>query len=217
MSARTASREERPSQSRLRNGKGKYAFVAATIAALLVTGSVSWRLVQPGETLLWPLAADLLISAFFSTACLVVLRRQNRRDGRDRVALTVVGLVVVSMLWTYFGVLPASVNFDSAAATVARHEVAQRTSGCRLVHKGSVGLLGAPYTICTNTAAGGSMVMFATPDLHRGYAYVSGRSSLNWFPDQCVRHLIGSWWAFYNVPATTISGCPLGYSPHGGG
>ena len=162
-------------------------FVTVQVAALLVSGAVSWRLVQPGETLLWPLAVDLLISAFFSAAYLAALQRQNRRNGRNRVAWTAAGLVLVSMLWTYFGVLPASVSLDSSAATVARREVTQEASGCRLVHEGSVGLLRAPYKICTDTGAGGSMVMFATPDLHRGYAYVTGRSSLDWFPDQCAR------------------------------
>jgi hypothetical protein len=216
MSAETAISEVRPSPPVLGTRKSKLLLIVATTAACLVAGTVSWLLVQPGEGLLWPLAMDLLIAALFGTAYREMLLRSGRA-GRIRVMSMIVGLAVVSMLWTYFGVLPASVNFDSAAATVARTEVAQRAQGCRLVESGSVGLLGAPYKICTNISSAGSMVMFATPDLHRGYAYIVGQLGSAWFPDQCARHLIGSWWAFFNVPATMVNGCPLGYSLHGGG
>ena len=217
MSTTIASKEASSSSRERRKRKSDLLLIVAATVVCLVAGTVSWLVVQPGQDLLRPLAADLIIVILFGAACYEKLRRGNRKD-RFRISVLVVSLAVVSMCWTYFGVLPASVSFDSSAAKAVLQEIAHKDVGCRLVKSGSVGLLTAPYSICRNTAPSGSMVMFAVNDLQRGYAYLSGRTNgVNWFPEECSRHLIGRWWAFYSDPLLVLDGCPFGYSAHGGG
>lgn len=190
--------------------------IVATIGVCLISGACSWLIVKPGDSFLWPMAVDLIIFSFFGALCRLVSALRGTRFGRRGISSIFLGLGAASLLWTYFGVLPASVGFDSASANVARHEVAQTARGCRLVKQGSVGLLQSPYKICTEITPRGSRVEFATPDLSRGYAYVSGASE-NWFSDECSRHLTGHWWAFASDQQAPVTGCPFGYSFHGGG
>jgi hypothetical protein len=190
--------------------------IVATIGVCLIAGACSWLIVKLGDSLLWPMAVDLIIFSFFGALCRLVSALRGTRFGRIGISSIFLGLGAASLLWTYFGVLPASVGFDSASANVARHEVAQAAQGCRLVKQGSVGLLQSPYKICTEIIPRSSRVEFATPDLSRGYAYVSGASE-NWFSDECSRHLTGHWWAFASDQQAPVTGCPFGYSFHGGG
>jgi hypothetical protein len=192
-------------------------FIVATIGVCLIAGACSWLIVKPGESLLWPMAVDVIIFAFFGALCRLVSALRGTRFGRIRLSSIFLGLGAASPLWTYFGVLPASVGFDSAGASVARHEVAQLAQGCRLVKQGSIGMLQAPYKICTWVIPRSSMVEFATPDLNRGYAYVSGAIGEGWFSDECARHLTGHWWAFASDQQAPITGCPFGYSLQPGG
>jgi hypothetical protein len=195
----------------------KVALLLATFVVFGIAAVASWLIVKPGDTLLWPMAIDVAIFVLFGVACQLALGTRIGRLGRSGYALAFLGLGVASLLWTYFGVLPVSVAFDSTGASVARHEIARGAQGCQLIEQGSVGLLRAPYKICSDLIPGASRIEFATPDLFRGYAYVTGPSDVNWFPDQCARRLIGNWWAFFNEAASTVNGCPIGYSFHGGG
>jgi hypothetical protein len=121
------------------------------------------------------------------------------------------------MLWSYYGVLPASVKWDSTATNWIQTSIQDGAQGCRVVASGSVGFLDAPYKVCVHRDGTNYMVQFVTIDLSRGYAYVLGKTNLNWFPDQCARELLlPHWWAFY-VPSPTAIGCPFGFWAHGGG
>jgi hypothetical protein len=197
--------------------RGRFLPIVATIGVCLIAGACSWLIVKPGESLLWPMAVDVIIFAFFGALCRLVLALRGARFGRIGLSSIFLGLGAASLLWTYFGVLPASVGFDSAGASVARHEIAQMTQGCRLVKQGSIGMLQAPYKICTEVIPRSSRVEFATLGLNRGYAYVSGAIGEGWFSDECARHLIGHWWAFASDQQAPVTGCPFGYSFHGGG
>lgn len=195
----------------------KLALYAALVVVALIAGVSSWLIVKPGNTLLWPMAVDAFIVTLFGVVCRFVLLPRSSRLIRNGYTIAFLGFGVASLLWTYFGVLPVSVAFDSSGAKIARLEVARGAQGCQLIEQGSVGLLRAPYKICTDVIPGASRVEFATPDLYRGYAYVTGRYGGSWFPDQCARHVVGNWWAFFNDAASTVNGCPFGYSAHGGG
>ena len=197
--------------------KQKILPIVATIGVCLVAGDCSWLIVKPGESLSWPIALDVIIFAFFGASCRLVSALRGTRFGRIGISSMFLGLGAVSLLWTYFGVLPASVSFDSGYASVARHEVAQMAKGCRLVKQGSIGMLQAPYKICTYVIPKSSMVEFATNGLDRGYAYVSGAISGGWFADECARHLSGPWWAFASDQQAPITGCPFGYTFRPGG
>ena len=191
--------------------------IVATISVCLVAGVCSWLIEKPGESLLWPIAVDVIIFAFFGALCRLVSALRGTRFGRIGLSSIFFGLGAASLLWTYFGVLPASVGFDSASVSVAHHETAQKAKGCRLVKQGSIGMLQAPYKICTYVIPRSSMVEFATIDLNRGYAYVSGTIGEGWFADECARHLTGHWWAFATDQQAPITGCPFGYSFQPGG
>jgi hypothetical protein len=200
--------------------------IVATISVSLIAGACSWLIVKPGASLLWPMAADVIIFAFFGASCRLVSALHGTQFGRIGLTSIFLGLGAVSLLWTYFGVLPASVGFDSAGANVARHEVAQAAqvvdrqhsyARCQLVKHGSIGMLQAPYKICTQVIPRSSMVEFATLGLNRGYAYISGAIGEGWFSDECARHLTGHWWAFATDQQAPITGCPFGYSYRDGG
>ena len=67
------------------------------------------------------MAVDVIIFAFFGTLCRLVSALRGTRFGRIGLSSIFLGLGIASLLWTYFGVLAASVGFDSAGASVARH------------------------------------------------------------------------------------------------
>lgn len=208
--------EERRARPRERQTSRRILPIIATISVCLITGACSWQIEKPGESLLWPIAVNVIIFAFFGALCRLVSAFRGTPFGRMWLSSILLGLAA-SILWTYFGVLPASVRFDSAGASVARHEIAEMAKGCRLVKQGSIGMLRAPYKICAHVIPRSSMVEFATLGLDRGYAYVSGAISEGWFADECARHLTGPWWAFASDQQAPITGCPFGYSFQPGG
>jgi len=219
-------REEQRTQSGERQIPRQILPIVATIGVCIIAGACSWLIVKPGESLLWPMALDVTIFAFFGALSRLVSALRGTRFGRIGLSSVFFGLGATCLLWTYFGVLPASVGFDSAGASVARHEVAQAAQGvdqrhsyarCRLVKKGSIGMLKTPFKICTYVTTRSSMVEFATIDLNRGYAYVSGAIGEGWFSDECARHLTGHWWAFASDQQAPITGCPFGYTFRPGG
>lgn len=194
----------------------KVSLLVATVCVDVLVGFIAWQLVRPGESLLWPTALVALIMA----APVIVWSRVIKSIGGWRscrsLSASVVGLCIVPILWSYFGVLPASVTWDSTATGAISAAIDGGGDGCHVVSYGSVGLLDAPYTVCISRNDGNYIVRFSTVDLKRGYAYVVGKSDLNWFPDQCARQLLSHWWAFYSNSIQTVN-CPFGYAAHGGG
>jgi hypothetical protein len=209
--------EEQRTRPRERQTPRQILPIVATIGVCLIAGACSWLIVKPGQSLLWPMAVDVIIFVFFGAICRLVSALRGTRFGRIGLTSIFLALGAASLLWTYFGVLPASVGFDSAGASVARHEVVQTSQGCQLEKQGSIGMLQAPYKICTEVIPRSSMVEFATLGLNQGYAYVSGAISEGWFSDECARHLTGHWWAFATDQLAPVTGCPFGYTFHGGG
>jgi len=138
--------------------------IVATIGVCLFAGACSWLIVKQGESLSWPLAVDVIIYAFFGALCRLVSALRGTRFGCIGLSSIFLGLGLgaASLLWTYFDVVPASVGFDSEGASVASHEIAQMAQGCRLVTQSSVGMLQAPYEICSDVIPRSSKVEFAT-------------------------------------------------------
>ena len=204
-----------PSQYDLHDGVTKRMSVVVALLAVVAAGVVSWLVVRPGDSLFLPLVIDVAIFAVIG-----FVQKRSRpwhrfHLGRGGNLGLITSLCVASVLWTYFGVLTASVDFDTAAASTARHDVAIGVSGCQMVRHGSVGFIDAPYQICTTILGSASIVDFTkSPSENGGYSYITGQSTGSWFPDGCARHLIGHWWAYASSSGT---GCALGYGLQGGG
>lgn len=217
MSMPTVAEEIHASQKGRRTRRLKLASLPATICVDLVAGCVAWGLVRPGESLLWPTALVAFIAVLPLIAFYYSLKPLGGWKRHRRLSLSVAASCVIPILWSYFGVLPASVSWNSTAASWIHTSIQEGAQGCRVVSTGSVGFLSAPYKVCVNQDGSNSTVQFSTMDLSRGYAYVQGKTNLNWFPDQCARELLlPHWWAFYN-PAQSANSCPFGFPAHGGG
>lgn len=194
----------------------EYPVLGVSVVALVAGGIASWPLIQPGQSLIWPIVLDVLVYFAIAAGFRLLMKVAHVRTYSRRSPKIIVFIAVFGILWTYFGALPASVIFDTAAVGTAHYEVALPGTGpCRLVQHGSVGKLSAPYKICTRIDGRNSIVEFATPNLSRGYAYIMGPSWVSWFPDECARHLFGNWWAFHINPYTAVPGCPFGYGGQG--
>ena len=180
----------------------------------VIAGAVSWFVVRPGDSMFIPIVLDVAIFVIVGVAQHQARPWHRYHLGRGANSWLIVSLCVASVLWTYFGVLSASVYFDSGAASRARHEVAISASGCHVVEHGSIGFIDAPYQVCTTVLGSASIVDFTkAPYTHGGYSYITGQSVGSWFPDGCARHLIGHWWAYATTGAT---GCPFGYAMQAG-
>jgi len=200
------------SRSRLKEGAAKHSSALVMGFAVMIAGTLSWLIVRPGDSLLPSLLADVAIFLVVGIAHKGLRRLKNSRAGRPGGSYLIAVVCVVCMLWTYFGVLAASVTFDSAAVAAARHDIAIGASGCRLVQHGSVGFISAPYQMCTTLGAGSAIVEFTSNPNGAGYAYISGASGNSWFADGCARHLIANWWVYTPLVG---AGCPLGYGVQG--
>jgi hypothetical protein len=153
-----------------------------------------------------------------ATAWFLVMKSRGGWRGHRSLALSVTALCVLPILWSFIGVLPASVQWDATAARAISATANGGPDGCRVVATGSVGLLNAPYKICVNRDGANFMVRFSTIDLTRGYAYVQSKPDLSWLPDQCATELLlPHWWAFYSNSGQAGNGCPFGYWARGGG
>ena len=192
--------------------------IAGPVVSAIAAGLAAWLLVTPGESLLGPLlVAGVIIVVSTCAARLWLSSLKTQR----RLVISAVVLGAVALLWTYFGVLPASIAWDAGAAHKAQQVIrAGGSDGCHLVKEGSIGFLDAPYQLCTYDGPAGrriQMVRFSpADDASRGYFYLAFGSAAGWFPDMCARHLVGRWWSFA-VPTGATASCPLGYGFHGGG
>jgi hypothetical protein len=194
----------------------EYPVLGVSALALVIAGIASWPLIQPGQSLFWPVVLDVLVFFAIAAGFRMSMKLARVRTYSRRSSKIILFIAVIGILWTYFGALPVSVIFDTAAVRTAHYEVALAGTGpCRLVQHGSVGKLSAPYKICTRINGGDSVVEFATPDLSMGYAYITVHLGGSWFPDECARHLFGNWWAFHINRYTSVPGCPLGYGGQG--
>jgi hypothetical protein len=218
MSTSTMAQEIRASPEGERTRLVTTACLAGTVGVDLIAGFVAWQLVRPGESLLWPTALVALIMVLAATGWLLAVKSMGGWRGHRTLALSVAALCLLPILWSSFGVLPASVNWDATATHAISAATSGGADGCRVVATGSVGLLNAPYKICVTRDGVNFIVRFSTIDSTRGYAYVQSKPDLSWFPDQCATQLLlPHWWAFYSNSAQSVNGCPFGYSPRGGG
>jgi hypothetical protein len=218
MSAPTVEEGVNRSQENGRNRRLKTMSLAVTVCVDLVAGYVAWTLVRPGESLLWPTVIVALIMSAPAIAWYILIRSAGGWKSHHALTFSIVALCVAPIIWSFVGVLPASVGFNSTAVNWIHTSIQEGTQGCRTVSTGSVGFLTAPYKVCVTQFGTNSIVRFSTVDVSRGYAYVQGKTNLNWFPDQCATQLVlPHWWAFYSNSVQNVSGCPFGYWPHGGG
>lgn len=191
--------------------------LASSVSADVLAGYVAWQLVRPGESLLWPTDLVALIAVVPITAWYFSVKSAGGWKRHRSLSLSVTASCLIPVLWSYFGVLPASVSWSSVAESWIHTSMHDGAQGCQVVSTGSVGFLRAPYKVCIDQNGTNSIVRFSTMDLTRGYAYVQGKNNVNWFPDQCARQILRPhWWAFYSN-STQTAGCPFGYPGHGGG
>jgi hypothetical protein len=189
--------------------------VTIPIVISILGGLIGWLLVQPGRSVLVPSAeVAVLVTLPFVIGMAILSFSDNRQLHRLFLGLFAV-LGPMAIAWTFFGVLPASVVWNSSGPQLAATAATGPNGGCRLVTSGSVGLVDAPYNVCVNTFNGETGVTFAEANSKSGYVYLTATSSSGWFPDECSRHLIGNWWAFGSFDGT--ASCPFGYQGHGGG
>jgi hypothetical protein len=189
--------------------------VTVPIAVSIVAGLLGWLLVRPGSSPITPTGeVAALVILPFALGMAVLSFSDNRQLHRLFLGLFAV-LGPLAIVWTFFGVLPASVVWDSSGPRLAATALQGSNGPCHVVTSGSVGLIGAPYNECIATFNGATAVRFATADGKSGYVYLTAASSSGWFPDECIRHLIGNWWTFGSSDG--IGDCPFGYQFHGGG
>ena len=183
------------------------------VVICLLAGLLGWLLVRPGQSVIVPTAEVAVLVIVLSVIGMAVLSfTDNRQLHRLFVGLFAI-LGPLAIAWTFFGVLPASVIWNSYGSQLAA--TAGSSSPCRQVSSGSVGLIDAPYNVCINTFKGGTGITFVAADGKSGYVYLTATSSSGWFPDECHRHLVGNWWAF--GASDGIGNCPFGYQFQGGG
>jgi hypothetical protein len=189
--------------------------VIVPIAVSLLAALLGWLLIRPGSSVLVPTAeVAVLVILPFVIGMAALSFSDNRQLHRLFIGLFAL-LGPMAIAWAFFGVLPASIVWNSSGQQLAATAATVSNGGCRLVTSGSVGLIDAPYNVCVNTFKGGTGVTFAAADGKSGYVYLTAISSSGWFPDECSRHLIGNWWAFGSFGGT--GNCPFGYQGHGGG
>jgi len=186
--------------------------LGATAGVALVTGYLSWRQIQPGISLLGPTASATIIMGIIALVWFFALKNSGGPIRRRLLKSFVALLCVLPPVWALFGVLPASIMWDSAAVTTAQRIISSGTEACQRVTSGSIGLLKAPYLVCSSNPGDGHVVTFTTLDQGRGYAYVQQRLAMNWFPNECASHLEGHWWAFNSsVNPSNGGSCPTGF------
>jgi hypothetical protein len=209
--------------------------VAVTAAAALglVLASVGWTLVEPGASLMRPTvtvlgAGAVVVLVAWVAACFAV-----RTRWLWTFAVTAAAATALAGAWTFYVVLPASVVLDPAATSQARSALAQaaahqdargivRSTRCTSHGTAGIGPLAAPYHQCTIWTPLAHLVLFEAwgPGRSGGLGYIaSARPGVTTFPDQCVRHLVGNWWAFGDPSDAggDPGQCPIGYRFEGGG
>ena len=129
--------------------------------------------------------------------------------------------------------LPVSVLLDPAANSQAQGALARAAAlqdihgdvvpaPCTDQRTGRIGPLEAPYRACTYWSPLARYVTFDAwgPGRSGGLAFIASvRPDVTTLPDQCVRHLVGSWWMFGNPSDAggDPGQCPIGYHFEGGG
>jgi hypothetical protein len=188
------------------------------VLSSLTLGLLGWQLPSPGGSVVVP---TLIVFAIGSTSALIwwiVL-------GNWRMVTAAMAITVVASIWTFQFAVPASVTWlsgatQSASAAIARLSVSRAgdsTVGpeqCSLVQTGSIGPLRAPYRQCTASTPAGSFVTYdaVVGGSHQGIGYTDAGAQT--FPDACVRHLTGRWWAFA-FTADGTGACRIGYTFQG--
>ena len=82
-------REEQRTQSGERQIPRQILPIVATIGVCIIAGACSWLIVKPGESLLWPMALDVTIFAFFGALSrLVSAKFFSSQVNHTRVDLT---------------------------------------------------------------------------------------------------------------------------------
>lgn len=182
--------------------------IAIAVAFGFVEVSVGATRAVPGSSILLP----TIVVALIALACLGL---GSLVVGMFRVRAATLVFVVVSSLigfgatwWAYAFSWPAAMALDSHAtsqALAALTVVPVNDTQCVNIMTGAIGPLKAPYQRCTtNSPHPGSVVFY---DALVGGAVASPASGLVFnegpvsdLSDQCVRHLVGDWYAFTSDP-----------------
>jgi len=115
------------------------------------------------------------------------------------VSMLVVGFLATWWAWAF--AMPAAMAWDSGAtpnALAAMRDAPEGKTGCVQVSSGSVGPLSAPYQRCASTYGVEYYASASDPGTAGGLLFQQGTTLP---PDQCLRHLVGNWYAFTEDPA----------------
>ena len=219
--------EPRPSR------RPQYVAVVAAVVIGVLLGMLGTARLTPGGSLMVPTAVVLGAGALIVLLAWVVASFAYRTRWLWAFALAVAASTVLAAAWTFLFALPVSLALDSAAtnqahAALARAAARQDAHGtappgmCTVHDAGGLGPLAAPYHECTIWSPLAHLVTFEAWGSGRsgGLAYIASvRPDVSTLPDQCVRHLLGSWW-MYGEPSNANGDpgqCPIGYRFEGGG
>jgi len=178
--------------------------------ALLVgvaDGYFGYIIESPGTSLAGHCLLVAVVAASVAAAGWWVSRKRNRWFASVFVGtMAAVGVLVV--WWTWAFAMPAAMTWDTQAtprAVASLTGIGTDKSVCSNVETGSVGPLDAPYRQCSINGPPGSTVYYyamsgstlAGP--YRGLIFSYAPSDT--FNDECVRHLVGHWYAFTGDPS----------------
>lgn len=203
--------------------------VVALVAALTVgvaLGCLGWVLPTVGGSLATPTLIVFGIGAGVTLVGWVVASFVPQRRAAWVFAVTVGLSTVLATVWTIEFSLPAAVALDADASQEAQQALLRvqaepknaegvRPHPCQEVSHGSIGPLEAPYQECAVSVSEGRFVTFRSPARTPG-GLTYTESGLAAFADECVRHLVGSWWMF-SPDTSGIGDCGFGYWYYGGG
>ena len=185
---------------------------ASAVALAVIMGvvelAVGWRLPVPGGSLVVPTIVVGVIAVAFTGMGWIILSVFHVRSAQLTFVVLSIVVGIAATWFTYAFSWPVQMSRDSGAtpnAEAALVGVPPNTSRCTIITTGAVGPLRAPYRRCaTNSPHPGSVVFYyAQTDPGTGIAsgIVFNEGPVNDLSDQCVRHLVGEWYAFTSDPA----------------
>ena len=197
----------------------------AALTVGVALGCLGWVLPTVGGSLATPTLIVFGIGAGVTLVGWVVASFVPQRRAAWIFAVTVGVCTVPAAVWTFEFSLPAAVVFDTHASQQAQQALLRvqaepkNAEGvpqhpCQEVSRGSIGPLEAPYMECAVSVPESRFVTFSTTEgTPGGLTYSEG--GLAGFEDECVRHLVGSWW-MVSPDTSGIGDCGFGYHYRGG-
>jgi hypothetical protein len=201
--------------------------IPALFVVTLLLGYLGWILPSVGGSVIVP--TGIVFGIGLCAVVIGCILAAYRPQWKLFAIGAIVGTILASV-WTFQFSLAMQVEFSrattqaNAALSALEHSPSDHhgtvpLSRCTLHSTGSVGPMPAPYLECPIFTPEGHIVTFKRLGNQPGaLVYVQDLGfSVNAFPDQCVRPLIGGWSMTTDPQTDTGSTCPIGYQDSGGG